>query len=165
MSAEDHSGTGQSMLLTTEFTFDAAHRILGHQGKCGYLHGHTYRLEVAVGAEHLDRLGMIMDVDDLRALVRKAVLDRQIQRKVDEQALVVPSYYVPFFRGAAWKWIRFPAWLSQKYHDDFYDPFSGTTGYVGYFWVDADIRREVLEAQRSGKAYPPRIIKDETYRR
>ncbi len=76
MSAEDHSGTGQSMLLTTEFTFDAAHRILGHQGKCGYLHGHTYRLEVAVGAEHLDRLGMIMDVDDLRALVRKAVLDR-----------------------------------------------------------------------------------------
>jgi microcin C transport system substrate-binding protein len=98
-------------------------------------------------------------------LAKKAALDRQIQRKVDEEALVVPSYYVPFFRGAAWKWIRFPAWLSQKYYDDFYDPLSGTTGYVGYSWVDPDIRKEVLEAQRSGKAYPPRIIKDETYKR
>jgi microcin C transport system substrate-binding protein len=110
----------------------------------------------------MDRL-----LDAFRAegdLSRKAALDRQIQRKVDEEALVVPSFYVPFFRGAAWKWIRFPAWLSQKYHDDFYDPFSLTTGYVGYFWVDADIRREVLEAQRANKAYAARLIKDETHR-
>jgi microcin C transport system substrate-binding protein len=111
----------------------------------------------------MDRL-----LDAFRAegdLSRKAALDRRIQRKVDEEALVIPSYYVPFWRGAAWKWIRFPAWLSQKYHSDFYDPFSGTTGYVGYFWVDGDIRREVLAAQRSGKPYPPRTISDQTYKR
>ncbi len=64
------------MNLTTRFTFDAAHRILGHPGKCGYLHGHTYHLEVTVASERLDALGMVMDFDDLRALVRKAVLDR-----------------------------------------------------------------------------------------
>ena len=64
------------MKLTSEFTFDAAHRILGHSGKCAYLHGHTYRLEVTVSAAELDALGMVMDFDDLRALVKKAVLDR-----------------------------------------------------------------------------------------
>ncbi len=64
------------MNLTTRFTFDAAHRILGHPGKCAYLHGHTYHLEVTVTAARLDALGMVMDFDDLRALVRKIVLDR-----------------------------------------------------------------------------------------
>ena len=64
------------MNLSTAFTFDAAHRILGHAGKCAYLHGHTYRLEVTVSAEKLDRLGMVIDFDDLKALVGKAVLDR-----------------------------------------------------------------------------------------
>ena len=62
--------------LTTRFTFDAAHRILGHPGKCAYVHGHTYHLEVTVASARLDALGMVMDFDDLRALVRKAVLDR-----------------------------------------------------------------------------------------
>ncbi|MBI4240750.1 MAG: 6-carboxytetrahydropterin synthase QueD [Candidatus Rokubacteria bacterium] len=64
------------MRLTTESTFDAAHRIMGHPGKCAYLHGHTYHLEVTVASEGLDRLGMVIDFDDLRALVKKAVLDR-----------------------------------------------------------------------------------------
>lgn len=63
------------MELTTSYTFDAAHRIQGHPGKCAYLHGHTYHLEVTVGAARLDGFGMVMDFDDLRAIVRKTVLD------------------------------------------------------------------------------------------
>ena len=64
------------MRLITALAFDAAHRILGHQGRCAYLHGHTYHLEITVGAETLDRLGMVIDFDDLKALVKKAVVDR-----------------------------------------------------------------------------------------
>jgi 6-pyruvoyltetrahydropterin/6-carboxytetrahydropterin synthase len=63
------------MELTTSYTFDAAHRIRGHSGKCAHLHGHTYHLEVTISAKRLDRLGMVMDFDDLREIVRKAVLD------------------------------------------------------------------------------------------
>ncbi len=59
-----------------EFSFDAAHRIMGHGGKCAWLHGHTYRLRVTVEAEVLDRLGMVMDFDDLRAVVEKHVVGR-----------------------------------------------------------------------------------------
>lgn len=63
------------MELTTSYSFDAAHRIPGHPGKCAYLHGHTYHLEVTIGAKRLDPLGMVMDFDDLRDIVQKAVLD------------------------------------------------------------------------------------------
>jgi len=64
------------MKLSVEFSFDAAHRIMGHGGKCAWLHGHTYRLGVTVQAETLNRLGMVMDFDDLKALVEKRVLSR-----------------------------------------------------------------------------------------
>lgn len=64
------------MQLTTEFRFDAAHRILGHPGKCAYLHGHTYRLEITVSADQLDRLGMVVEIDDLRAVVKKVLLEQ-----------------------------------------------------------------------------------------
>lgn len=63
------------MELHTAYDFDAAHRIRGHPGKCAYLHGHTYRLEVTVSAAALDAMGMVMDFDDLDRVVRKAVLD------------------------------------------------------------------------------------------
>ncbi len=63
------------MDLTTSYVFDAAHRIAGHPGKCAWLHGHTYNLDVTVSSPTLNPLGMVMDFDDLRDVVRKAVLD------------------------------------------------------------------------------------------
>ena len=63
------------MDLTTSYVFDAAHRIAGHPGKCAWLHGHTYHLEVTVSSPTLNPLGMVMDFDDLRDVMRKAVLD------------------------------------------------------------------------------------------
>ena len=63
------------MDLTTSYVFDAAHRIAGHPGKCAWLHGHTYHLEVTVSSPTLNPLGMVMDFDDLGDAVRKAVLD------------------------------------------------------------------------------------------
>jgi len=63
------------MDLTTSYVFDAAQRIAGHPGKCAWLHGHTYHLEVTVSSPTLNPLGMVMDFDDLRDAVRKAVLD------------------------------------------------------------------------------------------
>jgi 6-pyruvoyltetrahydropterin/6-carboxytetrahydropterin synthase len=63
------------MDLITAYVFDAAHRIAGHPGKCAWLHGHTYHLEVTVSSPTLNPLGMVMDFDDLGDAVRKAVLD------------------------------------------------------------------------------------------
>ncbi len=64
------------MRVTREFSFDAAHRIAGHRGRCAWLHGHTYRLAVTVEADRLDALDMVIDFDELATIVRAAVLDR-----------------------------------------------------------------------------------------
>lgn len=64
------------MRVSRAFRFDAAHRILGHPGKCGWLHGHTYRLGVIVESVRLDLLDMVIDFDRLEAIVRDAVLER-----------------------------------------------------------------------------------------
>jgi 6-pyruvoyltetrahydropterin/6-carboxytetrahydropterin synthase len=64
------------MELEVTYTFDAAHRIRAHPGRCAYLHGHTYRLDLTVSAVDLDRLGMVMDFEDLDLLVRKSLLNR-----------------------------------------------------------------------------------------
>lgn len=39
--------------LTTEFTFDSAHIIVGYDGPCGRLHGHTYRVRLELTSDQL----------------------------------------------------------------------------------------------------------------
>lgn len=56
--------------VTKEFQFDAAHMLTGHKGLCQNLHGHTYRVEVTVGGNQLQRegpaAGMLVDFKDLK---------------------------------------------------------------------------------------------------
>jgi 6-pyruvoyltetrahydropterin/6-carboxytetrahydropterin synthase len=49
---------------------DCAHLLPGHP-KCGRLHGHTYRVDVAVEGEARD--GMVLDFADLKARVRSVL--------------------------------------------------------------------------------------------
>ncbi len=55
--------------ITRRFTFDAAHRVLGHEGKCRHLHGHRYVAEVTVKASELNRLGMVIDFSVIKERV------------------------------------------------------------------------------------------------
>ncbi len=41
--------------------FSSAHNLKGYKGKCEELHGHNWRVEVAVCAEKLDATGMVVD--------------------------------------------------------------------------------------------------------
>ncbi len=100
-------------------------------------------------------------------LKKKAEIDFKVQRIVDDEALVIPTYYVPYMRGGAWKWIRFPGWLTNKYHDDFFEPFAPNSGYGGYFgfmWADEAIRKDVKAAMKAGKAFEPRTFTDTRYK-
>lgn len=40
--------------LHTEFKFDAAHFIEGYDGKCGRMHGHTYKVHIAAKSHKLN---------------------------------------------------------------------------------------------------------------
>ncbi len=48
-------------IIRVEKTFSAAHRVTGPDGRCEELHGHTYRVEVAIAARRLDQHGMVAD--------------------------------------------------------------------------------------------------------
>jgi len=98
-------------------------------------------------------------------LKKKGALDRQIETLVDQEALVIPNYYVPFVRGGSWKWVRYPGWLGTKYDDGIYSVVVTDYGSAGGFqWIDDGIRKEVLEAQKAKKALAPRLTKVETFK-
>lgn len=49
--------------------FDAAHRVLGHESHCKYLHGHRYRAEITVSAKSLDDIGRVIDFSEVKRIV------------------------------------------------------------------------------------------------
>lgn len=72
-------------IITKTFTFEAAHRLLGHP-KCGRLHGHSYRATFELQAEDLPILGehpsMVRDYAEL------GVIKNWIDENLDHRYLV-----------------------------------------------------------------------------
>lgn len=66
--------TGPRVTVTRAFTFDAAHVLPWHPGKCSRLHGHTYRLEVSITGP-LDSSGVVVDFGDIKKAVATAVME------------------------------------------------------------------------------------------
>ena len=73
--------------------FSAAHRLRGYQGDCERLHGHNYRVEVAVESPQLDSAGIIMDFRDLKQILKKVLadLDHQYLNDLDPFTQINPS--------------------------------------------------------------------------
>jgi 6-pyruvoyltetrahydropterin/6-carboxytetrahydropterin synthase len=69
--------------VTCTFTFEAAHRLEWHPGKCRNLHGHSYRLDVTVSGP-LDANGVVIDFDQLTEIVDHEVIDRWDHRDLNE---------------------------------------------------------------------------------
>lgn len=59
----------ESASIFREFTFEAAHRLphLPPEHKCTRLHGHSYRVQVAVAGPIDAPLGWVMDFGDIKA--------------------------------------------------------------------------------------------------
>ncbi|GFH41705.1 6-carboxy-5,6,7,8-tetrahydropterin synthase [Lactococcus hodotermopsidis] len=66
------------MIITKTFSFDMAHMLDGHDGKCNNLHGHTYQLKVALQGNVCQtgaKSGMIRDYGDIKQCVKMTILD------------------------------------------------------------------------------------------
>ncbi len=68
--------------LIVRASFEAAHQIPGHKGKCARLHGHSYRVEAEFASSHLDELGMVCDFADLRAALSEVLPDHAYLNEV-----------------------------------------------------------------------------------
>lgn len=63
--------------VTRVFEFDAAHRVLGHESKCRFFHGHRYKTEITFERidDTLDDIGRVIDFGVLKSLVGKEIDD------------------------------------------------------------------------------------------
>ncbi len=75
------------MQIRKHFTFEAAHVLPYHQGKCARLHGHSYRLEVGLrGALHTQGpgRGMIEDFESIKSVVKREIIDLLDHQSLNE---------------------------------------------------------------------------------
>ncbi len=56
--------------VAVEHTFAAGHALRHYKGKCENVHGHNYKIRVAVRGEKLNEIGMLMDFVVLKKALR-----------------------------------------------------------------------------------------------
>lgn len=69
-----------SIRLTRVFSFESAHILWNHDGKCKNIHGHSYHLHVTISGPIRNEPGhphdgMIMDFSELKKLVQQSVIE------------------------------------------------------------------------------------------
>lgn len=57
------------MQCTRIIEFDAAHRVIGHENKCQFLHGHRYKIEATFYAKQLNNIGMVIDFGIIKKIL------------------------------------------------------------------------------------------------
>lgn len=102
-----HQEVTMNHTVGKQWTFDAAHQLMLHDGKCRRLHGHTYRVEVTVqGPLEIDgpKTGMVIDFNDLSAIWKT-----DIEPLVDHQFLndTLPVEHTTAEAIAGWMLLRF----------------------------------------------------------
>lgn len=68
-----------SWILGKEFTFEAAHELVHHDGACARLHGHSFKGIVYVSSDSLietgPKQGMVMDYSEIKKNLKPLVDD------------------------------------------------------------------------------------------
>jgi 6-pyruvoyltetrahydropterin/6-carboxytetrahydropterin synthase len=75
------------VLIRKSFTFEAAHVLPNHPGKCSRLHGHSYRLDVTLeGPLQAEgpAAGMVEDFEVVSRVVKAAVIAELDHRSLNE---------------------------------------------------------------------------------
>jgi 6-pyruvoyltetrahydropterin/6-carboxytetrahydropterin synthase len=80
------------IVVTKIFRFEMAHAILGYNGKCKNIHGHSYELHATVSSQqpaekYFPSPGFVIDFKDLKKIVNAHVIDR-----MDHKLLLSKEY-------------------------------------------------------------------------
>lgn len=62
-----------SIAIMRQVSFNAGHRLVGHEGKCRYFHGHNYIAEFYVRPadfETLDEIGRVVDFSEIKSRLK-----------------------------------------------------------------------------------------------
>lgn len=72
-------------MITAERYHDIScgHRVVGHEGKCRFLHGHNYRIHFTISSDALDDIGRVVDFS-----VIKSQLCQWLEEHFDHKFLI-----------------------------------------------------------------------------
>ena len=77
----------QYVRVSRDVEWEMAHLLKGHPGKCRFVHGHSYKLNVEVGGK-IEKSGMVIDFGEL-----KTILQEQIVKKFDHSFVIDRETY------------------------------------------------------------------------
>ncbi len=79
--------------VSVEETFAAGHALRNYHGKCENVHGHNYRVRVAIEGADLDHAGLLVDFVELKRALRAIIetLDHQFLNDVPPFDKLNPS--------------------------------------------------------------------------
>lgn len=60
------------VMVSKEFTFDAAHHLHAYEGKCKNLHGHTYTAIFGISG-YVDDIGIMIDFGDIKEIWKEEI--------------------------------------------------------------------------------------------
>ncbi|WP_102348954.1 6-carboxytetrahydropterin synthase QueD [Bacillus sp. Marseille-P3661] len=60
------------VLVSKEFTFDAAHHLHCYDGKCKNLHGHTYKIIFGISG-FVNEIGIVIDFSDIKKIWKEDI--------------------------------------------------------------------------------------------
>lgn len=58
------------MITVTRYhDFSAGHRVVNHESKCAFLHGHNYRIHFTLASKDLDEIGRVIDFGVIKSIL------------------------------------------------------------------------------------------------
>ena len=71
----------ESVLITKKLDLDMAHALDQYDGKCRFIHGHTFHFSVTlkgyiINEENNPKNGMVMDFGELKAILKEEIGDK-----------------------------------------------------------------------------------------
>ncbi|PJN89473.1 6-carboxytetrahydropterin synthase QueD [Bacillus sp. mrc49] len=132
--------TKKRVLVSKEFTFDAAHHLHDYEGKCKNLHGHTYKVIFGLSG-YTDSRGLMIDFGDMKEIWKNEIEIHLDHRYLNE---TLPPMNTTAENMVVWIYEKMAEALSLKDYQgarvEFVRLYETPTSY-------AEARREWMESE------------------
>ena len=132
--------SSKRVMVSKEFTFDAAHHLHDYEGKCKNLHGHTYRVIFGLSG-YTDSRGLMIDFGDIKEIWKNEIEIHLDHRYLNE---TLPLMNTTAENMVVWIYEKMAEALSLKEYEgarvEFVRLYETPTSY-------AEARREWMESE------------------
>lgn len=132
------------VMVSKEFTFDAAHHLHCYEGKCKNLHGHTYKVVFGLSG-FLDKRGLVIDFGEIKEIWKKEIEVYLDHRYLNE---TLPPMNTTAENIVVWIYEKMSETLAHEERKNVYD--GARVEFVRLYETPtsyAEVRREWMEVE------------------